>query len=174
MLPILRATALLIGAHISAFAQGGQVGPQAPPMPDGPARSLVTTQCGSCHMLDMALSKRDTTDGWRVTVQAMVERGAKITSQDAGAIASYLGEHYGPAAPPAPARQASALPAGPGRDVLTKKCFQCHQIGMWTALRQDRAAWEGVLYRMVGRGALWTEDEIHTMAGYLANIRGPQ
>jgi len=27
---------------------------------------------------------------------------------------------------------------------------------------------------MVGRGALWTEDEISAMAGYLARVRGPQ
>jgi hypothetical protein len=27
---------------------------------------------------------------------------------------------------------------------------------------------------MVGRGALWTEDEINTMAGYLAANYGPQ
>ena len=39
-------------------------------------------------------------------------------------------------------------------------------------LRQDRKAWEGVLYRMVGRGALWTEDEINAMADFLAK-RGP-
>jgi hypothetical protein len=39
---------------------------------------------------------------------------------------------------------------------------------MWQDHRQDRRGWESVLYRMVGRGALWTEDEIATMAGYLA------
>jgi hypothetical protein len=27
---------------------------------------------------------------------------------------------------------------------------------------------------MVGRGALWTEDEINTMAGYLAAVYGPR
>jgi hypothetical protein len=45
---------------------------------------------------------------------------------------------------------------------------------MWKDLRQDRRRWEGVLYRMVGRGALWTEDEINTMAGYLATAFGTQ
>jgi hypothetical protein len=52
--------------------------------------------------------------------------------------------------------------------------MQCHQMSMWTALRQDRKAWDSVMYRMVGRGALWTEDEIRAMAGYLARVRGPQ
>ena len=44
---------------------------------------------------------------------------------------------------------------------------------MWSSLRQDRKAWEGVLYRMVGRGALWTEAEINAMADFLAQTRGP-
>ena len=44
----------------------------------------------------------------------------------------------------------------------------------WRDLKQDRRAWEGTLYRMVGRGALWTEEEINTMADYLVQINGPQ
>ena len=64
-------------------------------------------------------------------------------------------------------------PAGPGREIVQRKCAQCHAATMWTALRQDRRAWESTLYRMVGRGALWTPEEINAMADYLAQIRGP-
>ena len=62
----------------------------------------------------------------------------------------------------------------PGKELLMGKCFQCHGEKMWKDLKQDRRKWEGVLYRMVGRGALWTEDEINTMAVYLATGFGPQ
>ncbi|HTM08831.1 MAG TPA: hypothetical protein VL754_10610 [Verrucomicrobiae bacterium] len=72
------------------------------------------------------------------------------------------------------AEQSGGLPDGPGRDVLTSKCFQCHSEGMWKDQRQDRRGWEAALYRMVGRGALWTEDEINTMAAYLGSALGPQ
>ena len=149
-------------------------------MPEGPGRSLVSTQCVNCHALDVALSKRVTPGEWSAIVKTMIGLGAPITDADAAIIAAYLGQHYGPdATAPAPAasasaRQVSALPDFPGRDVLIKKCMQCHQMSMWTALRQDRKAWESVMYRMVGRGALWTEDEIRAMAGYLARVRGPQ
>src|SRR5262245_12467679 len=71
----------------------------------------------------------------------------------------------GQAAPAAPAEAA-------GKEILQRKCFQCHQASMWSSLRQDRKAWEGVLYRMVGRGALWTEDEIKAMADFLGQTRG--
>ena len=43
---------------------------------------------------------------------------------------------------------------------------------MWMDQRQDRRAWESTLYRMVGRGALWTQDEIKQMADYLGNVYG--
>ena len=76
----------------------------------------------------------------------------------------------------AQAQQAKPIgfPDAPGRDVTLRLCFQCHGDGMWRDHRQDRRGWEGVLYRMVGRGALWTEDEINTMAGYLAAVYGPR
>jgi cytochrome c5 len=152
---------------------------QATAMPEGPGRSLVTAQCTGCHALEVTLGRRETADQWRATVQSMIDRGAAITAPDAAAIASYLGQHYGPTAgtagvaSTAAAQPASALPDGPGKDVLMKKCFQCHQMSMWSTLQQDRRAWEGVIYRMIGRGALWTPDEVTAMAGYLARVKGP-
>jgi cytochrome c5 len=162
-------------ATLPVHAQGAAA---TPPLPDGPGKSQFSTQCVNCHALDVALSKRGTAAEWSAILKTMVERGATITDADAAIIAGYLGQHFGPgAAGPAPAARAtqtSTLPDLPGRDVLTQKCMQCHQMSMWTALRQDRKAWESTVYRMVGRGALWTEDDIRTMADYLARIRGPQ
>jgi len=67
---------------------------------------------------------------------------------------------------------ANAFPDGPGKDVLLSKCFQCHGPTMWMAQRQDRRAWESTLYRMVGRGALWTKEDINQMAEYLGTVYG--
>ena len=44
---------------------------------------------------------------------------------------------------------------------------------MWRDLKQSKRDWEATLYRMVGRGALWTEEEIEKMASHLAEINGP-
>ena len=75
---------------------------------------------------------------------------------------------------PATGQAAQTAPAeAAGKEILQRKCFQCHQASMWSSLRQDRKAWERVLYRMVGRGALWTEDEIRAMADFLGQTRGP-
>jgi hypothetical protein len=69
----------------------------------------------------------------------------------------------------APARAPEASDA----TVFSNLCFQCHTAAMWSDHRQDRRGWEGVLYRMVGRGALWSEDEIRRMANYLTTGFGP-
>jgi hypothetical protein len=74
-------------------------------------------------------------------------------------------------APPAFA-QAPAAP-NPGRDLVASKCFQCHTDAMFRDGRQNRRAWEATIYRMVGRGGLWTADEIKLMADYLGEALGP-
>ena len=72
--------------------------------------------------------------------------------------------------------KAPGFPDAPGKETLLAKCFQCHGAGMWMDHRQDRRGWESVLYRMVGRGALWSEEEIKAMADYLGTVyaRRPQ
>ncbi len=83
-------------------------------------------------------------------------------------LAVLLGSLLMPPAAQAQRTKPPGFPDAPGKEVLVGKCFQCHAPTMWQDHRQDRRGWESVLYRMVGRGALWTEDEIRTMADYLA------
>ena len=61
----------------------------------------------------------------------------------------------------------------PGRAIVLSKCFQCHTDAMFRDQRQDHRAWEATIYRMVGRGALWSPEEIRLMADYLGTDLGP-
>ena len=70
-----------------------------------------------------------------------------------------------------PARAQEAA-AHPGRAVVLSKCFQCHTDAMFRDQRQDRRSWEATVYRMVGRGGLWTLEEIKLMADYLGSEYG--
>lgn len=90
--------------------------------------------------------------------------------------AAFLGAVLAATPMAAGAQQAKPMgfPDAPGRETTLKLCFQCHADSMWRDHRQDRRGWESVLYRMIGRGALWTEDEINTMAGYLGAVYGTQ
>lgn len=65
------------------------------------------------------------------------------------------------------------VPPHPGHVLVLSKCFQCHTDAMYRDLRQDRRAWEATVYRMIGRGALWTPEEVRLMADYLGNEYGP-
>jgi len=70
--------------------------------------------------------------------------------------------------------QGTAQPAQhPGRSVVMSKCFQCHTDAMFRDQRQDRRGWEAAIHRMIGRGGLWTAEEISLMADYLDTDFGP-
>jgi mono/diheme cytochrome c family protein len=62
----------------------------------------------------------------------------------------------------------------PGRSVVMSKCFQCHTDAMFRDQRQDHRGWEAAIYRMIGRGGLWTADEIKLMADYLGSEFAPK
>ena len=138
---------------------------QSESMPAGEGSALVSGVCSGCHSVDMVLVQSKSRREWESTVQDMVSRGAQLSSEERGTIVSYLAEHYGENSRPASLSQSA-------KDLFNSKCFQCHADSMWKNLRRDRKEWTGILYRMVGRGALWTEEEINTMAEYLAMTRG--
>ena len=79
-------------------------------------------------------------------------------------------------AAPAAAQQPPASGSGPqhpGREVLMGKCFQCHTDAMWRDHRAERRGWEAAIHRMIGRGGLWTAEDIKLMADYLGTDFGP-
>jgi mono/diheme cytochrome c family protein len=74
--------------------------------------------------------------------------------------------------PAARAQDSAAGASTRGKELVAAKCFQCHTDAMFRDGRQDRRAWEATIYRMVGRGGLWTADEIRLMADYLGDALG--
>jgi mono/diheme cytochrome c family protein len=138
-------------------------------MPEGEGKAMVTNVCTTCHSLGNIVNTRGDRDEWEQTVNDMIARGAQIFPDEMETIVGYLAASYGYQ------QTASAAPSvSSGQQLFQQKCFQCHGDTMWRDLRQDRRSWEGTLYRMVGRGALWTEEEIGQMADYLASSHGPQ
>ncbi|MBN1535834.1 MAG: hypothetical protein JW908_03800 [Anaerolineales bacterium] len=63
------------------------------PLPlDG--KSLVETQCISCHDMDRIESQNMDADAWKVTVARMVKKGAELSSEDQMAVVEYLAKTY--------------------------------------------------------------------------------
>ena len=69
--------------------------------------------------------------------------------------------------PPLLAAQ-SVLPEGPGRDVTLKICSKCHGAETVASVRHTPDGWREVIARMVAAGAQGSEQELDTVAQYLA------
>ena len=150
-------TAFLLA--FSVFAQVAAFGQEAASLPDGEGRDLMATQCVACHPLSTVLFKRASRDVWAETIARMVTTYmAPINDADRELIVGYLSANYG-----------EDSSHNLGQQMLAEQCFRCHGEGMWSDLKTDRAGWVSVLYRMIGRGARWTSEQMTVMADYLAD-----
>ncbi|MBI4446528.1 MAG: hypothetical protein HY645_11540 [Acidobacteria bacterium] len=168
---------LLLGIPAWALFQDS-----AADLPEGEGKQLVGSLCAQCHNLGTVTSRRKSKQEWAETVEDMLARGAGFSPEEAEKMVDYLAQHFSPqpSTPPATAAPASPaaanafmLPDAPGKEVLENKCFQCHSENMWRDLRLSKRDWEAVVYRMVGRGAVWSEEEIEAMSRYLSTAFPP-
>jgi competence protein ComEA len=63
-------------------------------LPDGPGKETTIKICGKCHGVDVAVSRRESPDGWNAIVLQMIKRGAKGTNDQFGEVVDYLAEHF--------------------------------------------------------------------------------
>ena len=69
---------------------------------------------------------------------------------------------------------AQELPAGPGRDVVLKRCISCHEADLISQQRLSRAGWGRSVDKMIRWGALVEADERDPMLDYLAAHFAPR
>lgn len=63
---------------------------------------------------------------------------------------------------------AQELPAGPGRDVVVKRCVTCHEADLMAQQRLSRTGWGRTLDKMVRWGAVIEPGEREPMLDYLS------
>jgi cytochrome c5 len=68
---------------------------------------------------------------------------------------------------------ANPFPDGPGKEIVSVACTQCHGPNVFTQLRMNQAAWRGYIYDMILRGAQIGPNDIDTAAKYMATAYGP-
>jgi mono/diheme cytochrome c family protein len=73
----------------------------------------------------------------------------------------------------AQAQGGSPFPDGPGKEIVSVACTQCHGPNVFTQLRMGEKAWRAQIYDMTLRGAQITPDDIDTAAKYMAKSYGP-
>ncbi len=103
---VLLFSALLVGCGTSATntspVPSGSTGtsvdtPATTAVPSANAadgQALMTAQCGRCHPLSRVTSKQKTAAEWKITVDRMITRGAKLTPQEEQALIDYLAQNY--------------------------------------------------------------------------------
>jgi len=65
------------------------------------------------------------------------------------------------------------LPDGPGKDVMVRTCWMCHEPRRAASVRLTHDGWQAVVDDMRHRGAKGTDDEFATIMDYLtANFLG--
>lgn len=147
----------------AASAQGG--------FPDGPGKAEVTANCGGCHGLDQVAGAKHSPADWTETVKRMVTYGADLKDPQVATIAEYLGKNFSnaPAAGAAPDKDALAA----GQKILETACTTCHDLGPVQRRADDKAAWESVVYGMIGNGADVKDADVPTLVNYLVYTYGP-
>ena len=63
-------------------------------LPDGPGKAEIERICSQCHELTTAVSRRQDSAGWEVTVNKMVALGAELTDKETTAVLDYLAAHF--------------------------------------------------------------------------------
>jgi cytochrome c5 len=157
---------------------------------DGDSKKLVLDNCGGCHDLDQVKTAKHNEAAWKETLSHMVTYGANITDAQVPTVAAYLAKAFPvnpPATPPAgaPATPPAATPPGntankpaedpdvAGERILNTACTTCHDLGPVVRRADDRAAWESIVYGMVGNGADVKDADIPVLVNYLFKTYGP-
>ena len=105
----------------------------------------------------------------------MVLRGAQLSPQEADTVAQYLANNFGPGTSPMQSGlKTEALPAGDGQKLVESHCALCHDLGRITTVGRSKDEWNSTVGNMTARAGsnVATQDEISTMASYLASNFG--
>jgi cytochrome c5 len=68
---------------------------------------------------------------------------------------------------------AQDLPQGEGKKLLEDRCVGCHGLKPVVSLKQNQAAWNALVVKMVGLGARLDDKEVEATTAYLAKHFGP-
>jgi hypothetical protein len=125
-----------------------------------PGERLMNAACQDCHSVRVIQVQAMDADGWNRRVSQEIEKGAKLSKEDAPTLVSYLVRTHGP------------LPDGPGKEVILNTCTQCHDLFRIKANRRSPEEWEETLISMLNEGAQINDEEFARVHQYLSRNFG--
>ena len=161
----------VVGAVISAEPPSGAVlqGENPPPQPalnrSQRADRVTNLSCSvvGCHTVRVIETSAMDREGWTKTVNLMIEKGAKLESdEDKDILIESLVRDHGP------------LPEGEGRKILLNVCTICHDLQRVRSRLFTPDGWKAVLEEMIVGGAPLTDDTFPVLLTYLSRNFRPR
>lgn len=131
---------------------GGDTG-----MLDGNA--LVDERCTVCHTRERIDAAVKDEAGWTETVDRMISHGAVLSDEERAAVIQYLVETHGDTGGGDMVLDGNAL--------VDERCTVCHTRERIDAADKDEAGWTETVDRMIGHGAVLSDEERAAVIQYL-------
>lgn len=116
----------------------------------------------ACHTIRAIQTSAKDEEGWKQTVQSMVEKGAKVAPEDVPFLTEYLARFHAP------------LPEGEGRAIVLNICTICHDLERVRTHGGTVEDWFDLINAMIGEGAPLTDEQIPVVLKYLATNFPPK
>ena len=119
-------------------------------------QELVEKRCQGCHTMRRVETSAKNADGWRETIQVMIQDGAEIEESEIPVMVQYLTREHGP------------VPEGPGKQILLNICTQCHNLQRIKNGKRSPEEWEETLLAMLNEGAPVSDEQLPVIHAYLS------
>ena len=123
-------------------------------------QQLVEKRCQGCHNMRRVETSAKDANGWRETIQVMIQDGAEIEETEIPPMVQYLTREHGP------------LPDGPGKQILLNTCTMCHNLQRIKNGRRSSEEWEETLLAMLNEGAPVSDEQFPVIHAYLSKNFG--
>jgi len=123
-------------------------------------QQLVEKRCQGCHTMRRVDTSAKDANGWRETIQVMIQDGAEIEESEIPVMVQFLAREHGP------------VPEGPGKQILLNICTQCHNLQRIKNGRRSPEEWEEMLLAMLNEGAPVSDEQLPVIHAYLSRHFG--
>lgn len=65
------------------------------------------------------------------------------------------------------------LPKAPNKELVIRKCTQCHATAVFASHRQSENAWDETISKMISKGLVLSDEEYDKVLGYLSKNLAP-
>jgi len=148
----------IVSAALAAAVLFSAASSSAQKPPEG--QQLVEKRCQGCHTMRRVETAAKDANGWRETIQVMIQDGAEVEESEIPLMVQYLTREHGP------------LPEGPGKQILLNTCTMCHNLQRIKNGRRSTEEWEETLLAMLNEGAPVSDEQFPVIHAYLSKHFG--